>query len=303
VTRPGFISPYLDVSTPSRWLRGNHHGHSTLSDGHETPQELIDAYVAEGYQYLALSEHDLFVDPDDFLEAGLCLVPAVEVSSDRGQTLMHLGARSALPARQLTAPQILSTVEADGGLFVFDHPNWTPMPDYAPDDLLLSMEGLRGIEIYCGVIERLSGVASATDRWDRLLSAGKRVWGHATDDQHIDSDRFIGWNCVQWPHERSVTSAEIVEALGTGRFVASTGVTIDRVGVEEGAAFVSSDADEVHWIGHGGVIVKKELRGTSRVHLDEVIEVGPGDQDLYVRAECFGRGASTAWTQPFWVHA
>ena len=62
----------------------------------------------------------------------------------------------------------------EGGLFVFDHPNWTPIED-ATDELLLSMQGMRGMEIYCGVIERLSGVALATDRWDRLLSRGWRL--------------------------------------------------------------------------------------------------------------------------------
>ena len=299
-----FLSPYLDPDVPSDWLRGNHHGHSTLSDGHETPQQLIDAYEAAGYQYLAWSEHDLFVDPEDYPQATLCLLPAVEVSSDRGQTLMHLGARTALPARQLTAPQILQAVEAGGGLFVFDHPNWTPFPDYATDELLLSMEGLRGMEIYCGVIERLSGVALATDRWDRLLSAGRRVWGHATDDQHDEADRFIGWNRVQWPQGRSVDAVGIVEALAAGRFTASTGVRIDAVGVSNGTAYVTSNAEQVRWIVNGGVILKKDAGGDSTLSVAEILAAPLGDMnrgEIYARAECYGRGAAMGWSQPFWL--
>ncbi len=295
------ISPYLDPTDPSQWLRGNHHGHSTLSDGHETPEELIAAYEAADYDYLALSEHDLFVDPADYPQANLCLLPAVEVSSDRGQTLMHLGAQAALPARELSAKQIMETVEGQGDLFVFDHPNWTPNPDYATDELLLSIDGLRGMEIYCGVIERLSGVACATDRWDRLLSRGMRVWGHATDDQHAPSDRFLGWNCVQWPLGTPLTATGIIDALGCGRFTASTGVAIKRVGADADGAFIESDAEEVRWVGNGGQIFKKDEGGQSRLSLREFADAGLAGDALYARAECFGQGASMGWSQPFWL--
>ncbi len=298
---PRFVSPYLAGDIECRWLRGNHHGHSTLSDGSETPAALIAAYESAGYQYLALSEHDLFVDPADYAEVTLCLIPAVEVTSDRGQTLMHLGARGALPARELTAPQILEAVEADGGLFVFDHPNWTPIPDYATDELLMSMTGMRGMEIYCGVIERLSGVALATDRWDRLLSLGRRVWGHATDDQHDAGDRFIGWNNVQWPADRPIDAAGIIDALGTGRFTASTGVTIDAVRVDGDEVLVRSDADEVRWIVNDGIIAKKQSGGDGRLSITEVMDANLNADSLYVRAECYGHGATMGWTQPFWL--
>ena len=32
-----FESTYLALDTPHRWLRGNHHGHSTVSDGDVAP--------------------------------------------------------------------------------------------------------------------------------------------------------------------------------------------------------------------------------------------------------------------------
>jgi hypothetical protein len=299
-----FASPYLSAAVPCRWLRGNHHGHSTLSDGEETPEELLVAYEQAGYNYLALSEHDLYADPAYFqADTTLCLLPAVEVSSVPGQTLMHLGPPHPLPARKLTAAQIMQAVDAAGGLFVFYHPNWKPVPDYATYDLLDSMEGLRGMEIYCGVIERLSGEAKATDRWDRLLSRGWRVWGHGTDDQHNATDRFIAWNCVQWPMTAPVDAAGIIDALSNGRFYASTGVTIHHTGtVDEGqTCVVESDADEVPWIGNGGVILKKMGGGSARLTVAELQQADLPDGERYARAECLGAGAAFAWTQPFWA--
>lgn len=154
------------------------------------------------------------------------------------------------------------------------------------------------------MIERLPGRALATDRWDRLLSCGWRVYGHGTDDQHEASDQFVAWNCVQWPDAGTPTPAGITSALANGRFYASTGVTIRRVGAAADQAFVESDADEVHWISRDGVIVAKSLGGDSRIGLDQVarrVGVQHAAEALYVRAECLGRGNATAWTQPFWV--
>lgn len=303
-------SSYFDLAEPSCWLRGNHHSHTTVSDGTAEPRELVRAYEDAGYDYLALSEHDTFLDPDQLRpHTSMCIVPAVEVSSRYGQTLLHLGAEHALPANELEPRQIMERVHASGGLFVFNHPNWKPRPDYATDELLDGMGGLRGMEIYCGVIERLPGEARATDRWDRLLSRGWRVFGHGTDDVHDEVDRFVAWNCVQWPAGSDSEPGEIVQALGSGRFFASTGVEVSAVGtIESGrVAVVKADADEVRWVTRGGVVLRKQQGGEGEIGADELMRsaelraaVESGDA-AYVRAECLGRGAAAAWTQPFWL--
>lgn len=302
-----FASTYLGLGSPCRWLRGNHHGHSTVSDGSDEPRAIAAAYEAEGYDYIALSEHDRLLSPDELQgHTSMCVVPAIEVTSRYGQSLMYLGAQGEMPAGELTPRQIMDRVHGAGGLFVFDHPNWRPRPDYATDELLDTMEGMRGMEIYCGVIERLPGQARATDRWERLLSKGWRVYGHGTDDQHEQRDHFVAWNCVQWPEGERPSAAGIVEALREGRFYASTGSVIHILGTGEEAnsVQVASDADEIHWIGPGGVIIKKENGGTSRLTVEEFADLTGGEpaaEGEYVRAECLGRGNRSAWTQPFWV--
>lgn len=302
-----FSSTYFEPDVPCRWLRGNHHGHSTVSDGIDEPLVITAAYEAEGYHYFALAEHDCLLKPEELQpHTAMTILPAVEVTSRYNQTLVYLGADRELPARELTPREIMEQVHEAGGLFVFDHPNWQPRPDYATDELLDSMEGLRGMEIYCGVIERLPGQARATDRWDRLLSKGWRLFGHGTDDQHESRDQFVAWNCVQWPMDEAPSPEGIIEALKTGRFYASTGVAIDSVGVDEDGAsvLVESDADEIHWIIRGGVIVKKVRGGKSRLSMDELARLAGLDdpkEGIYLRAECLGNGNKCAWTQPFWI--
>jgi len=304
-----FLSTYLNVDVPCRWLRGNHHGHSTASDGQDEPLDQVRAYEREGYHYFALSEHDRLLEANRLQpHTSMCIVPAIEVTSCFNQSLLYLGADRELPAGELTPREIMEQVHAAGGLFVFDHPNWRPRPDYATDALLDTMEGMRGMEIYTGVIEHLGGEAKATDRWDRLLSKGWRVFGHGTDDQHRSDDHFIAWNCVQWPQDEPMTSAGIVSALTEGRFYASTGVTIHRIGVDEdgGRVILESNADEIRWIVCDGAIVKKVQGGRSHLAMDEFArlpDLPEGDPmaAIYLRAECLGHGHAAAWTQPFWI--
>jgi hypothetical protein len=105
-----FRSPYLPLGTACRWLKGNHHGHSTLSDGIDTPEASIEAYDTAGYDYFALSEHDRFCDPAFYqARTAMTLLPAVEITSDLDQTLMYLGATADLPEKgSLTLAGVLA---------------------------------------------------------------------------------------------------------------------------------------------------------------------------------------------------
>jgi hypothetical protein len=309
VSKPLFESLYFGEGESVRWLRGNHHGHSNASDGEDDPLTILRAYEDAGYDYLALSEHDLLVSPS-YLQANtsMCILPAVEVTSRFRQTLMFLGADGSFPKEQWTPKEIMDRVNDAGGLFIFNHPNWLPFPDYATDDHLDSCEGLRGIEIYTGVIGRLPGSALATDRWDRLLTKGWRVFGHGTDDQHCSDDQFIAWNCVQWPMDSTPDSKGIIDALSLGRFYASTGVEITDISVADGGEVVSvsSDGDEVKWITSGGTVFKRTTSGRGSCSVKECVDsagevLQDGSQDIYLRIECHREDGAVAWSQPFWI--
>ena len=303
-----FVTSYTTPDTTYRWLRGNHHGHSTVSDGQLSPEDNIQVYEEAGYDYLALSEHDILLDVNPFQQnTAMCLVPAIEVTSKDHQTLLYLGAVQELPARILSPKQIMDRVHGAGGLFIYDHPNWKPRPDYTTDALLDTMTGLGGMEIYTGVIERLPGEANATNRWDRLLSKGWQVYGHGTDDQHEPIDHFLAWNCVQWPHGAPVCWQGIVQACRAGQFYASTGVSVHQVGVREDGQEITlqSDADEIWWIIRGGIVAKKFTSGHCTITMDEFqqwarVSEKPSEA-IYIRAECMGQGHRKAWTQPFWI--
>jgi hypothetical protein len=44
------------------WLRGNLHAHTTFSDGVKEPAQLVAAYEALGYDFLAITDHENWID-------------------------------------------------------------------------------------------------------------------------------------------------------------------------------------------------------------------------------------------------
>jgi len=284
------LNPYEGAA--ERWLRGNLHTHSTNSDGTRAPSDVAAAYAALGYDFLMFSDHDHFTDPSAVDGHGLVLLPGVEVSA-WGPHIVHAGATHAVepPVDRQAA---IDAIRADGGFAIVAHPNWEAHFNHCPQDLLEAWEGYAGIEVYNGVIRRLNGSPLATDRWDRLLGLGRRVWGYAHDDSHREGDEGLAWNMVA----AEPAPEAILDALRRGAFYASTGVVVREVAVE-------------------GETVRVETENAQRlvVHSDfghrEMEVDGPaatwrvtGDRPpKYVRFECWGPGEAMAWTQPFFIEA
>lgn len=288
-------SPYEDSGT---WLRGNVHAHTTESDGTRPPKDVIDDYAARGYDFLAISDHDTLVDPDEYRpQTGMVLVPAVEVSSG-GPHLQHVGASTVVDPDE-DRQAVVDAIDEHDDFAVANHPKWLHEFEHWPREELARTEGFDGIEIYNGLIQRHAGAARATDRWDWLLSKGHRLWGVAADDSHRGGDVEQGWTVVQ-SDER--TPAAILDALRNGRFYSSTGVTVETIGVDEDELVVSTaDADRIRLISDHGVVQQTVDRPTAAFHLPEQLVRG-GDHS-YVRVECLGRGGDAAWTQPMFLES
>jgi hypothetical protein len=47
---------------PKRWFKGNLHTHSYWSDGDEFPEMIMDWYKSHGYQFVALSDHNILAE-------------------------------------------------------------------------------------------------------------------------------------------------------------------------------------------------------------------------------------------------
>src|SRR6266498_3372706 len=52
-----------------RWWKGNLHTHSLWSDGDDYPEMIVDWYQQHNYQFLALSDHNILLQGNKWIEA------------------------------------------------------------------------------------------------------------------------------------------------------------------------------------------------------------------------------------------
>jgi hypothetical protein len=134
----------------------------------------------------------------------------------------------------------------------------------------------------------------AVDKWDRLLSSGRKVWGFAHDDSHQPHNDGLGWN-VAWVRKDKANAAGIQAALREGCFYASTGVRIDWIDVQGSMLqIVADNAEQIEVYGELGRRLASVEGSELRFDADQV-------NAPYVRVQFYGRGAQMAWTQPFTI--
>jgi hypothetical protein len=283
--------PYANFHD-GQWVRGNLHAHTTQSDGSRPLQQVLDDYAARGYGYLMISDHDVLTlsQYQSLNGHGMILIPGNEITAN-GPHMLHVNACQRIepsPQRQLVIQQAV----ASGGLVIVNHPNWEYHFNHCPITSLREWVGFTGIEIYNGVIERLDGSPYATDKWDMLLSAGRRVWGFANDDSHAPTgDVELGWNVTQL-RDQSIDG--VVDALLSGRFYPSTGVTLRNIVVQGKHIRIESENAQ-------RIAAFKQVGQRFAVTDGNVIEVDIPDDATYVRFECYGDAGKRAWTQPFFI--
>lgn len=66
------------ISPFKKQYKANLHSHSTLSDGHKTPQELKKLYRANGYSILAITDHEFPASHQDLTEKNFLMITGYE---------------------------------------------------------------------------------------------------------------------------------------------------------------------------------------------------------------------------------
>ena len=242
---------------PGRFWRGNLHTHSTLSDGALDPAEVCRRYQAEGYDFIALTDH--FVG-----RFGYPIADTTPFRSNRFTTILgaelHSGAMAngelwhilavGLPqdfapshtpdfspvAGQESGAEIAARAVAAGAFVAIAHPQWSGL---TLDDAR-SITAAHAVEIYnhgCAMgCDRPDGAAIA----DLLLAEGRELTLIATDDAHFtEPDHFGGWVMVKAEEN---TPEALLAALKDGAFYATQGPELRDIRLEGDRLVVESSA-------------------------------------------------------------
>ena len=84
------------------WYRGNLHTHTINSDGDSAPYEVMAWYKRNGYQFLAITDHNTFTDPASFdtnPNDNFLLIGAEEVTNPLTVHVNAIGISRVIPAQ------------------------------------------------------------------------------------------------------------------------------------------------------------------------------------------------------------
>lgn len=154
----------ISILPEGHYYRGNLHGHSTCSDGRDSPEEVIRLYRQAGYDFTCLSEHY-------WSDTRFCAQSVVNMQSHNSEEfitilsaelhchgkkhdrdgLWHILANG-LPADfpmasdDETGPQLVRRAVDAGAYVSIPHPEWYTLGD--DEALSLAAAGAHGVEIY-----------------------------------------------------------------------------------------------------------------------------------------------------------
>lgn len=290
------------------WLKGNLHSHTSNSDGNLSPKDLVDLYRQGGYDFLAITDHNLVTRVSQKKsDSKPLLIPGAELhpSNDQGGQVHHflcLGLQEDIDAQAMSAQAVLDQVASQGGQVWLAHPHWSSVT-ISRD--VLHLHGFSGLEVFNATC-LYSGRGLGTVSWDEWMGLEERLYpALAVDDCHHHShkgqDHFQGWVMVR-VQERSPQA--ILAALRQGAFYASNGPEIHNIQLEpveknlEGcplfqAAIECSPAAMIVGVGevYGSNYEQHGSLSTSaRFRLD------PGSR--WVRFELHDGMGNTAWSNP-----
>lgn len=302
-------------AAPGRFWRGNLHTHSNTSDGVLSPEEVCRRYDAEGYDFVAITDHFVgaygypVTDTKPFRSNRFTTILGAELHSgamENGE-LWHILAVGLSPdfpppnaphflpvPEQESGPEIAARARAAGAFVAIAHPEWSGLTTQDAR----SLEAAHAVEVYN------HGCATGCDRphgfytLDQLLSEGRQLTLCATDDAHFDEpDHFGGWVMVK--AEENDPDA-LLEALKTGHHYATTGPELRNIHWEDRYVTVESTAVS-------SVIVQGQGSATAALHGDSLTRTRVNIDRLanspWMRVTVIDRAGKRAWSNPVWRKA
>lgn len=298
-------------------LKGNLHTHSIYSDGRYDVAELVQIYKKKNYDFLAISDHDVYYkgNVDNKIDSDVVLLHGIEATCTYTGNNPAMGDYShftCLEQKEMNGEpyeegfyqncegvqNYIDKLSKTYQLVQFNHPLFTKMSDSD----FVNLGGYQLFEIYNHKDFRWeTGVESAEWLCRVLLNHGKRLFVTAGDDFHgpykdVKFDEcFGGYVMVQ----AQKNAEDILNALQHGKFYASTGPQIFHYSIEgQNIKIKTSDAKRI--------IFYSNLRRCKNVYHEDNSVFNEAEYELsgeekYIWIKIVDSEGNSAWTQPFFI--
>jgi len=213
-------------SNSGNWYKGSVHNHTVESDGELTAVDLAKWYQSHGMDFMAVTDHNVVADLSGTEDLDILVISGEEIlvrwEETFGAEILALGVDETIEMN-LPPQQAIDEVLKQGGIPFLSHPHLSGVPSH----LILQLERLVGIEVYGPDIDLYWNRGNSCVHWDELMSAGRNIFGLATEDRHsIDDGKPEAWIMVKSPAN---TRDDILAAIGRGDYYSSTGPAIQNV--------------------------------------------------------------------------
>lgn len=298
--------------TGTRRYKINLHDHTTRSDGHKTPEEVMDIYARAGYDFLAITDHWVWGDAGEYTyrnadgsEGHMTILPGAEYNvggGDGADGVYHILGLGCTHDPGLTvqeaegfgrtsreqAQQIIGRIKEAGGFAVLAHPAWS-LNTVAQ---ILPLLPLDATEIYNSVSEcHMSDRPYAGLILDQLAVGGTYLPLLATDDSHYyDGDHCHGMIMAE---ADAVDSLGLWETLRQNRFYATNGPEIHLERLDELTFRLRcSPAVKIAFLSNMVWTAGRMVRGENLTEATYTLKEG----ERYVRAEILTADGQSAWS-------
>lgn len=317
------------IDSGERQFKGNIHMHTVRSDGKLTPKEAAEKYRNAGYDFIMISDHEIYwnsscLDREDFLVLG-GTETSILMNTDyrwildydlRGgknprnqHTYMHYNCildenqedRGQFFRQDERVPQMLDRgidswnqqvefMEKKGNLVIVNHPHWSRLEPA----MLLACKNITAFEVWNSGDVYKCGGRPDEEIWDYCLTRGKRLLAVAADDSHeYTTDFGAGFTMVQC---QDFSKTAITKAFKKGKFYASCGPLVHDMRIEEGVLKMRfTPARHVKIVGYDCDGYNKCMEDGS---LFESLEWKINTKMRYFRPVIIDEYGRTAWLQP-----
>lgn len=235
------------------FLKGALHCHTTRSDGQGTPEEVIRLHNENGYQFMALTDHNVINHVNHCPEVRMTMLAGIErdlrlPGGAQGKPhcvhVVGLGipGDAAIPGQDVhpahagrgdcgaDAQPMIDEMHRWNMKTIYAHPEWsgTTYRDFG------MLRGNFAMEIWNTGCVMDNNLDTNAAYWDEALDDGQQLWGVATDDGHPMEQHCKGWVMVKSEND----PAAILTALEQGAFYSSCGPEIHDFYVEDGVAYI-----------------------------------------------------------------
>ena len=297
-------------SHEGKWFKGNIHSHTTVSDGTVDPAQQAADYKAQGYDFLALTDHNVMLTHAQLSSEDFLMLPGWERDIPITERVKCIHVVGLFPADtpddakvsrpkgnpdEMSMQDLLDQMRGENAFTVIAHPLWSRME---PEEVR-SLTNYDAIEVFNTGTECLCHAGRADVYWDMLLRDGKRVLAIACDDTHGKDkkpDRFGGFVMV---NARALTKEAILDALKRGNYYSSCGPEIHEFTVEDGKVHVKcSPCEEIHEVTYPPRgKAHFALGGEMLTELTYTLKGG----ESYVRVECVDSKGKPAWSNAIFM--